>query len=238
MSIKVKYNSLDELVYNKLKEMILNKHLKPGQQIIQEQLAKKLGVSRTPLRRALSQLAKEHLVTMLPRGGAHVTEFSQEEIVAIYEIREVLEGLACRKAALSVSKNRLDFFRSLYKKAMESAKKGDWEAYEKADEKFHFFLIEASQIDFLQEMVKSFYILVSRYARGLVRPPQKTFPEHMAIIDALENQDSELAEKLIREHIQKSIQILRTKSCNQEGIWNTNKTLAKSWKSGRKEVKK
>ncbi|MBA7627931.1 hypothetical protein ES703_55653 [subsurface metagenome] len=69
MSIKVKYNSLDELVYNKLKEMILNKHLKPGQQIIQEQLAKKLGVSRTPLRRALSQLAKEHLVTMLPRGG-------------------------------------------------------------------------------------------------------------------------------------------------------------------------
>lgn len=214
MSIKVKYNSLDELVYNKLKEVILNKHLKPGQQIIQEQLAKKLGVSRTPLRRALSQLAKEHLVTMLPRGGAHVREFSQEEIVAIYEIREVLEGLACRKAALSVSKNRLDFFRSLYKKAMESVKKGDWEAYEKTDEKFHFFLIEASQIDFLQEMVKSFYILVSRYARGLVRPPQKTFPEHMAIIDALENQDSELAEKLIREHIQKSIQILRTKLGN------------------------
>lgn len=216
MSIKVKYNSLDELVYNKLKQMILNKQLKPGQQIIQEQLAKKMGVSRTPLRRALSQLAKEHLVTLVPRGGTHVREFSQEEIVAIYQIREVLEGLACRKAALLVSKNRLDFFRNLYKKAMESAKKGDWRAYEKADEKFHFFLIETSQIDLLQEMVKSFYILVSRYARGLVRPPQETFPEHMAIIDALEKHDSELAEKLIREHVQKSIQILRKKSFNQE----------------------
>jgi DNA-binding GntR family transcriptional regulator len=216
MSTKVKYNSLEELVYNKLKEMILNKQLKPGEQIIQEQLAKKMGVSRTPLRRVLSQLAKEHLVTMLPRGSAHVREFSPEEIVAIYEIREVLEGLACRKAALLVSKNRLDSFRNLYKEATESAKKGDWKAYEKADEKFHFFLIEASQIDLLQEMVKSFYILVSRYARGLVRPPQETFPEHMAIIDALENHNSELTEKLIREHIQKSIQILRKKSFNQE----------------------
>ena len=217
MAIKVKYNSLEELVYKRLKKMILNRQLKPGEQIIQDQLAKKMGVSRTHLRRALSQLVNEHLVITVPRGSTYVREFSQEEIVAIYEMREVLEGLTCRKAVFFINKNQLDFFRSLYKKAMESAKKGDWRAYEKADEKFHFFLIEASQIDLLQEMVKSFYVLVSRYVRGLVRPPEETFPEHMAIIDALEKHNSELAEKLIREHTQKSIQILRKKSFNHEG---------------------
>lgn len=216
MSIRVKYSNLDELVYEKLKKAILNKHLKPGEQIIQEQLAKKMGVSRTPLRRALTQLAKEHLVTAGARRGTYVREFSQEEIAAIYEIREVLEGLASRKAALLVKKSTLESFRNLYKEAIESAKKGDWKAYEKADEKFHFFLIEISQIDFLREMVKSFYILVSRYARGLVRPPEETFPEHMSMIDALEHHDSELAEKLIREHIHKSIQLLRKKTFREE----------------------
>jgi len=227
MAIKVKYNSLEELVYKRLKKMILNRQLKPGEQIIQDQLAKKMGVSRTPLRRALSQLVNEHLVITVPRGSTYVREFSQEEIVAIYEMREVLEGLTCRKAVFFINKNQLDFFRSLYKKAMESAKKGDQKPYEKADEKFHFFLIKTSQINLLLEMVKSFYILISRYARGLVRPPQETFPEHMAIIDALENRDSELAEKLVREHIQKSIQILKKKFANQKVTQNTNKALAK-----------
>ena len=209
MDVKVKYENLDRLVYRKLKEMILNRQLKAGEKIIQEQLAKRMGVSRTPLRRALSQLEKEHLVEITDRGDAYVKKFSQEEIIAIYEIREVLEGLACRRAALSIDKDKLVFFRELYKKALESVKGGNWRDYEKVDEKFHLFLIESSGISLLQDMVKSFYVLISRYARGLVRPPEETFAEHMAIIDALEKGDSELAEKLVREHTQKSVKILK-----------------------------
>lgn len=208
MAIEIKYNNLDELVYNKVKEMILKKQLKPGEQIIQEELAKKMGVSRTPLRRALSQLAKEHLVKVMPRGGTYVREFSKEEMIAIFEMREVLEGLACRKAALVVSKNRLNLLKDLYKRAMKSANKGDWTAYKKADEKFHSFLIEASRIDLLREIVKSFHILSNSYTHGLIRPPQETFPEHIAIIEALKDHDPDLSEKLMREHTRKSIRVL------------------------------
>lgn len=212
MAIKIQHNNLDELVYNKVKEMILKKQLKPGKQIIQEELAKKLGVSRTPLRRALSQLAKEHLVKVMPRGGTYVKEFSKEEMITIFEMREVLEGLACRKAALMVSKNRLNFFKDLYKRAMKSADKGDWRLYKKADEKFHSFLIEASQIELLREMVKSFHILSTSFTPGLLRPPKETFPEHMAIIDALARHDPDATENLMREHLKKTIAVLKESS--------------------------
>jgi len=211
MSLKIEHNNLDDLVYNKVKEMILKKQLKPGEQIIQEELAKKLGVSRTPLRRALSQLAKEHLVKIAPRGSTYVREFSKEEMITIFEIRGVLEGLACRKAALAVTKEQLDFFRHLYRRALKSTEKTNWKAYEKADIKFHSFLIEASRIDLLREIVKSFHILSNSYTRGLIRPPQETFPEHMAIIDALEKHDLDLAENVLRDHSRKTIKFLKEK---------------------------
>ncbi|MFQ5834887.1 MAG: GntR family transcriptional regulator [bacterium] len=209
MSPKINYKSLDELVYKRIKATILNNELKPGTKIIQHELAEELAVSRTPVYRALTQLAKEHLVKIIPRGGTYVREFSKEELITIFEMREVLEGLACRKAVLVVSKNRLNFFKDLYQRAMKSADKGDWTAYKKADEKFHSFLIETSRIDLLREIVKSFHILSNSYTRGLIRPPQETFPEHMAIIDALKDHDPDLSEKLMREHTTKSIRVLR-----------------------------
>lgn len=212
MAIKIEYNNLDELVHAKVKEMILKKQLKPGKQIIQEELAKKLGVSRTPLRRALSQLAKEHLVKVLPRGGTYVREFSKEEMITIFEIREVLEGLACRRAAFVVKKEQLEHYKNLYKKALESITDTDWRAYERADIKFHFFVLETSGITLLEDMVKSFHILSNSFTPGMIRPPKETFPEHMTIIDALARHDSDAAENLMRKHLKKTIAVLKKSS--------------------------
>lgn len=212
MAIKIEYNNLDKLVYDKVKEMILKKQLKPGKQIIQEELAKKLGVSRTPVRRALSQLVKEHLVKAMPRGGTYVREFSKEEMITIFEIREVLEGLACRKAALIVKKERLEHFKNLYKKALESITDNDWRAYERADIKFHFFVLETSGIKLLENMVKSFHILSNSFTPGMIRPPKETFPEHMAIIDTLARRDPSAAENLMRRHLEKTIAVLKKSS--------------------------
>jgi len=144
MSNKINYENLDELVYKRIKSMILNNQLKPGTRIIQNRLAEELGVSRTPVRRALSQLAKEHLIQMNPRGSAYVRNFSLEEMVVIFEIREVLEGLACRKAAKVVDKKQLEYYKNLYKEAMKSITEDNWQAYQEADIKFHFFIIEVS----------------------------------------------------------------------------------------------
>lgn len=209
MSEKINYENLDELVYKRIKDMILNNHLKPGAKIIQNQLAEELGVSRTPIRRALSQLSKEHLVEMTSRGSAQVRDFSREEMIVVFEMREVLEGLACRKAAGAVNKDQLEHYRSLYQEAMQSITDDNWEAYRNADVKFHFFIIEASGVKLLEEMVKSFHILSNSFTPGLIRPPQETFPEHMRIIDALLQGNPEKAENLMREHLRKTVRLLK-----------------------------
>jgi len=211
MPEKIRHSNLDEKVYDKLKQMIVEKRLKPGEKIVQEELAHRLGVSRTPLRRALSQLAKENLVRMVPRGGTYVKDFILEEMISIFEIREVLEGLACRKAASLITKKQVNYFRNLYEKAMQSASNGDWGTYARADEKFHGFITNIAQTDLLKEIVRTFHILSNSYTRGLIRPPQETFPEHTTILDALENHDAGKAEFLMRQHTRKSIEALKAR---------------------------
>lgn len=204
MAEKINYENLDGLVYKRIKNMILSNELERGTKIVQNELAEELGVSRTPIRRALSQLAKEHLVEVSQRGLAYVRDFSRKEMTTIFEIREVLEGLACRKAAQTVNKEKLGHYKGVYREAMESITGDDWRAYQEADVKFHFFVIEASGVRLLEDMVKSFRILSSSFIPGLVRSPQETFREHIAIIDALGRSDAEGAENLMREHLRRS----------------------------------
>jgi len=88
---------LSGLAYNRVKEMVLNGQLKPGQKIVQDKLAKSLGISRTPLRGALQMLEAEYLVESIPRRGVFVRTFDDEKIIEVYDIRIALETIAIRK---------------------------------------------------------------------------------------------------------------------------------------------
>ncbi|MGD9288255.1 MAG: GntR family transcriptional regulator, partial [Desulfobacterales bacterium] len=90
-----------------LKELITDRKLLPGQKIPQEKLARDLGISRTPLVSALKFLEHEKLVESVPRRGFFVRLFSKEEMVYIFELREVLEGLAARRAAAKITDSQI-----------------------------------------------------------------------------------------------------------------------------------
>lgn len=85
--------------YEIIKGWIVNQDLGPGMKLQEDALAERLGVSRTPIREALSRLAHEGLVTMVPRRGTFVVDLTQEDIVDLYEVREAIEGMAARLAA-------------------------------------------------------------------------------------------------------------------------------------------
>src|SRR5690606_15810283 len=91
-------NTLDHTVYLRVREMIFNKQLEPGDLLVQSQLSQQLGVSRTPLRKALAQLEKEGLLVGTPKGW-YVRSFTLQDLISVFRIRAVLEGLACRLAA-------------------------------------------------------------------------------------------------------------------------------------------
>src|SRR5690554_5364064 len=123
-------DTLDHTVYKQLKEMIITQSIKPGELIIQNQLSLQLGVSRTPLRKALGELEKEGLLESSPKGW-YVKEFTVQDMVSIFEIRAVLEGLACRLAVDRLEAADLAYMRTMFEHAYELVDEHQAEAYYK-----------------------------------------------------------------------------------------------------------
>ena len=102
------HENLDQKAYQIIKDLIMQRQLLPGDKIPQEKLAQDLGISRTPLVSALKYLEQEKLVESVPRRGFFVRLFSKEEMVYIFELREVLEGLAARRAAADITDAQIE----------------------------------------------------------------------------------------------------------------------------------
>ncbi|WP_134701008.1 GntR family transcriptional regulator [Ammoniphilus sp. YIM 78166] len=203
------YETLDETVYTKVKEMIVNQELKPGDLIVQNQLAQVLGVSRTPLRKAIGELEVEGLLVRTTKGW-YVKEFTLQDMLSIFEIRAVLEGLACRLAVLNITKADIAYMRALFQDAYKQIDKHQAEAYYHADVKFHNMIVEIADDEMLRKTIESQKIIATSQIQGLYRDPAETYDEHMKIIDALEARNGDLAEQLICEHLRKSASVIRS----------------------------
>lgn len=200
--------NLDQIVYERLKTMIIERDLKPGDKIYQEKLAHELGVSRTPLVNALKKLEHEKLVTAISRRGYFVRYFSKEEMIQIFELRELLEGLAARHAAQQVTDTQILILRSFFADWEVSEVNKDQRRYAEEDRRFHNYLFELGGREFLSSILRTYNFLTMSHQvdrkKMLVRPPEKTLPEHRAIIDAICKRDSIEAEEATRLHLKRS----------------------------------
>lgn len=202
-------SSLDDRAYLQLRDMIVRGALQPGEQLVQETLAEHLGLSRTPLRKAIATLAQEGFVEMTSRGAAFVRSFTDEELASIWEIRAVLEGLVCRTAARKAKVHHVAYLRSLITSAMEHVTPGNWTAYQEADREFHGYIAAVVDDPLLTRILDAYQILSITLAQGLLRPPEETLPEHLEILDAIGAGDAERAERAMVHHIRASLEHLR-----------------------------
>ena len=207
------HKNLDAKVYDRLKAMILERKLLPGEKIPQEKLAQDLGISRTPLVNALKYLEKEKLVQSIPRRGFFVRLFTKQEMISIFELREVLEGLAARRAALNISDKEIEQLRSFFQSFLGLSDIKDIKAYAKEDRRFHNFLLDIGAKEFLKSILETYNIIIYSYqvisSEGLVQSPNESIQDHLGVIDAVSRRDEEAAENLMRKHLKKSIAILR-----------------------------
>lgn len=202
--------SLEEHVYKALRDMILKGELASGQKLVQEDLAEKLGVSRTPLRSAIANLERENFVQLSPRGEAFVAEFGPQKIADIFEIRAVLEGLTCRLIAPTIELKHTLYLRSLMSSVSTTLEDDDFAAYREADIEFHMYLTNLVKDSFLTRMLETLQIVMSMsLSQGLLRSPHETLPEHLAIVDALEAHDPDKAEQAMIDHIRKTIPLIK-----------------------------
>ena len=213
INLGAQHENLDQKVYSILKDMIMERKLLPGQKIPQEKLARDLGISRTPLIGALKFLEQDKLVESVPRRGFFVRLFSKEEMVYIFELREVLEGLAARRAAAKVSDSQIIELNSFFKHFADQKNISDVKEYAREDRRFHSFVIDVGAKEFLKSILQTTNIISFSYqvlhTEGLVRPPNETIQEHLAVIAAIKVRDSEAAEELMRQHFKKSLTYLK-----------------------------
>ena len=200
--------NLDQKVYQILKNMIMERKLLPGEKIRQEKLAQDLGISRTPLVAALKFLEHEKLVESKPRRGFFVRLFKIQEMVSIFELREVLEGLAARRAATLVTDSQIDQLQQFFRQFKQATEIKDYRSYSQEDRQFHNFVIQVGAKEFLRSILETYNIISFSYqvlsSEGLVRSPNETMAEHLAVIEAICDRDPEAAEDLMRSHFKKS----------------------------------
>ena len=211
--IGASHQNLDAKVYNRVKAMILDRKLLPGEKVYQDRLAQDLGVSRTPLVNALKYLEQEKLIKAIPRRGYIVRQFTKEEMIYIFELREVLEGLAARRAADQINPNQIKQLRTFFEAFKGLRRISDYAGYAKEDKRFHNFVIELGGKEFLSSILASYNIISFSYQvesyGGLVRAPDETIREHLAIIQAIHDKNSASAEELMRLHLRRSGEVLR-----------------------------
>ena len=205
--MEIQHQDLSYEVYKRLKSMILAKEFQPGVKLKQEQIALMLGVSRMPLHRAFQMLENEMLVENLPRRGYYVTKIDNRQLIDAFECREALEGVAARRVALNADKADIAYLKSLFKPFI-GKKKIDAKKYMEADQQFHNAILKMSGNLVLRRFEILSNISLRTYRGGLIRQPEDTLEEHLGIITAIEKSNGELAEKLIREHSQKTRDIL------------------------------
>ncbi len=138
------YLPLRDVVFNTLRRAILRGELKPGERLMEIQLANKLGVSRTPIREAIRKLELEGLVLMIPRKGAEVAEITEKNLRDVLEVRCALEELAVQLACDRIDKNGVRELRAAAGRFRDMLGSDDITQIAEADEAFHDVIFKAT----------------------------------------------------------------------------------------------
>ena len=210
---EIKPQVLTKQVASVLSEMILDGTLEPGEQLVETELQKHLGISRSPLREAFRDLERRGLVTHIPRKGTFVKEITRKDIQENFPVRAVLEGLAAREAYALMDKRQMARMEKALEGMGRAGETHDYEGYRKSHQIFHETFIEASGnqllIDILQNlrMHRLWYLVSFRYHR---KDFQMALDVHRQILDLFTSPDTDPdeLESVVRSHIDEALEPL------------------------------
>lgn len=201
--------ALSEQVFQTLREQILNGEYTNGEELTESAVAKKEGVSRTPVREALHQLELEGLVKLIPNKGAVVTGITAKDVRDIYVMRSYLEGLSALWAARYATPEEIDRLEETVFLSEFHAGKEHFEQVYELDSRFHHLLYEASHSRILANSLEEYHQYVKMVRRKTVMErirANRCNDEHHQIVDALRERDGERAKELANKHIINSIE--------------------------------
>jgi DNA-binding GntR family transcriptional regulator len=197
---KISRNVLSNKVYAAIKEMVANHRFQPGARLNVEKISKELEVSRTPVWEAVRRLQQEGLLQNIPYRGVFMVEMTLERALELYQVREALEGLAARLAALYANEKILDKMGEILETQIKVVEKGDLLGYSRTDFDFHSLIHKMSRNAVLQEMLESLKTKMQPITVEVRPLLQRLYEDHLEIIDVLRAKDPEKSEKVLRRH--------------------------------------
>lgn len=166
-------------------------------------LSETLGVSRTPVREAMTLLEQEGFLRMVPRRGIYIVRKTKREIVEMIQVWAALESMAARLATIHATDEEIAKLRRMFDQFRDAAPAEHIAEYSEANIAFHQAIVELSRSEAILDTIKNIFVHVRAIRRMTISQSDRasrSIVEHLRIIEALEQRDTELAEKLVRQH--------------------------------------
>jgi len=202
--LREKPSDLKNWAYETIKDAILNLRFQPGEQLRVEELSEHLGTSRTPIREALQRLENEGLTRAEPRVGYFVSEISKQDLIELFELREITESYAAEKAALLMPDSEVAEIASLVKESESAVAQGNMDKYNDVEIAFHAAIMKHSGNKRLLKTIENLKDLTYRERRLALKSLEnvkESIREHAAIVSALLQKDATLSGRRMKEHI-------------------------------------
>ena len=213
------YLPLRDVVFNTLRQAILRGELKPGERLMEIQLANKLGVSRTPVREAIRKLELDGLVLMVPRKGAEVAEITEKSLKDVLEVRKALEELAVQLACEKITKEDIAELKEAGEEFKKVLKSKDITEIAEADVRFHDVLYMATDNQKLIQLLNNFREQMYRYRVEYLKKEEvheQLIAEHDEIVESVTARDKDRASAVVCQHIDNQVNtvvnVIRKKS--------------------------
>lgn len=201
---KPKAGTRSETLREAIEDKIATGEFPPGMHLDESELAQRFGVSRTPLREALIQLATMGIVLIRPRRGAVVADVTPRSLLEMFEVMAELEAMCARLAARRMSDADQQELLSAHRACEAACVAADPDDYYHKNERFHHAIYRAAHSDFLAEQALALQRRLRPYRRLQLRVRNRmgaSFSEHEQVIEALLQGNAELAAERLRQHI-------------------------------------
>ncbi len=204
---KKENKSLTSIIFDRIREDILNDQYVTGSKIVEAKLADELGVSRTPVREALKQLELDGLVENIPNRGVVVKGISKQDISDIYTIRQAIEGIAATWCIERITESELAELKGIFDLMEFYTTKKDIEKISELNTKFHEVIYHSTKSRYLEHVLRDFQIFIKSTRNKSLKTDgrlEEALIEHRIIIDAIIAKDVESAKAGIFDHVEKS----------------------------------
>jgi len=199
-----------ETAYAVLREAIVTNALKPGTRLRADDLAKKLGVSKTPVREALRKLQAEDLITLQPGNALTVKSISEEQLFEIYYTREALEGMAARLAAENAGQIELAKLRAIHEEMKAPGAAGNLKQFRHLSGEFQLALFRAARNDTLYRLLKHLQEQIRQFGGTTLTQPgraKEVVAYAKALLGAIDKRDGDAAERIARENRRRTLEL-------------------------------